>query len=283
MDKPTSKKPTMQNQSRQQAWTLPASWGWYTTLPGLVDLAESFAPINLEQMESVALLNRTDTKFVMSSKQLLKTLEVLQQDYWMLSIQDQRLNHYRTLYFDTPDFEFYRTHVNGQLDRYKVRSREYLDSNLSFVEVKHKTNRGRMIKNRLCTDQLVDRLTPGVENWLCGIYPQNSQALEPKLWNTFTRLTLVSKQRCERVTLDVDLTIYNDEKVVDLDGIAIAEVKMESAKQASSFLNEMHLQKINRQGFSKYCIGVSLLYDPVKKNQLKPKLMKIGKIIRGDE
>ena len=284
MNTPTSKKPTTQPNTPLQPWTLPVTtWEWHTPLPELVGLAGSFNPISLIDMEAVALLNRTDTKFVMSSQQLVRVLEVLQQDYSLLEVHGQRLSHYRTLYFDTPDFALYHMHVNGQLNRYKVRSREYIDSDTSFLEVKHKTNRGRTIKDRLNTDQPVEAMTLGAEEWLRGIYPYDIQALAPKLWNTFTRLTLVSKERCERVTLDVDLTTYTDEKVVHLGGIAIAEVKMESKSQPSAFMTEMRHQKIYRQGFSKYCVGISLLYDQVKKNKMKPKLLQLEKITRGDE
>ena len=111
--------------------------------------------------------------------------------------------------------------------------------------------------------------------------PYDSRKLQPKLWNTFTRITLVSKQHCERVTLDVDLTFYAASKVVLLDGIAIAEVKMDSGNRASPFLAQMHAQRIHPQGFSKYCIGVSLLYEQVKKNTLKPQILWIEKMIEG--
>jgi len=232
-------------------------------------------------MDSVALLNRTDTKFVLSIGQLLNTLAALRQDYQTLSIHGQRLNHYRTLYFDDPDFELYHLHVNGRANRYKVRSREYIDSSLSFLEVKHKTSKGRTIKDRLCTNQPVLHMNLEAENWLHGVFPYDSRLLEPKMWNTFTRITLVNQQVCERVTLDVDLTFYSADKDLHLNGIAIAEVKMDATNHTSPFLAQMRDQKIHPRGFSKYCIGVSLLYDQVKKNALKPKLLWMEKEFGG--
>ncbi len=73
----------------------------------------------------------------------------------------KRLNHYRTLYFDTPDFELYLLHVNGRADRYKVRSREYTDTHLSYLEVKHRTPKDRTIKERLSTARAGDLDDPG--------------------------------------------------------------------------------------------------------------------------
>ncbi len=87
-------------------------------------------------MDSVALLNRIDIKFVMTTTQLFSALETIQKDYRMLSVNGQRLNHYRTLYFDTPQFDLYNLQINGHSDRYKVRCREYTGSQLSFLEVK---------------------------------------------------------------------------------------------------------------------------------------------------
>lgn len=249
----------------------------------LKTLAAGFDPISLKQMDAVALLNRIDKKFAMSTRQLLISLKELQHDYWILTINHQQLNLYRTLYFDTPEFELYNAHVNGRAERFKVRSREYTDTNLSFLEVKHKTRKDRTIKSRIALAQPAVEMTTDMEKWLRSVSPLDGGLLEPKLWNTFTRMTLVNKQFCERVTLDVDLRFYTDTNTIHLDGIAIAEGKMNSCNQGSPFLAQMRAQRIRSQGFSKYSIGVSMLYNDVKKNSLKPKLLWLEKVMKGNE
>lgn len=274
--------PTTKTETRAQPWIVPStSQNWYSVPAGLVTLAECYEPISLDQMEDVALLNRVDTKFVMSTGQMMEALQALEQDYWMLSVVGQRLNHYRTLYFDTPKFDLYLMHVNGRADRYKVRSREYADTHLSFLEVKHRTPKERTIKERMVTTYPLTWMTAEAEEWLQGVFPYDSQALEAKLWNSFTRLTLVSKQRCERVTLDFDLNFKTTSRSTSLDKIAIAEVKMERGNCRSPFMQQMHAMKIHQRGFSKYCMGVGLLYDDIKKNALKPKLLWLDKMTRG--
>jgi hypothetical protein len=241
--------------------------------PTLQNLSASFAPISLKQMEAVALLNRVDTKFILNTAQLLHALAALQPDYWMLSINGQRQNRYRTLYFDTPVFDLYHDHVNGRAERYKVRSREYLDSRLAFLEVKHKTRKDRTIKDRIPTPAQVTSFTPETSAWLEGIAPLSGGALRPVLWNTFTRLTLVSKHGAERLTLDVNLAFHANGEIARLDGFAIAEVKTTSAHADSPFLAHMRGEHIHSRGFSKYSIGVAMLYPQVKKNPLKAKLL----------
>ena len=272
-------RPTSKPQTKSQPWALPQP-AWIVPQTTVETLAANFAPISLKQMDAVALLNRVDTKFVMTTAQLMTALAQIQPDYWMLSIDGQRLNHYRTLYFDTPDFALYHAHVNERAERYKVRSREYVDSHLAFMEVKHKTRKDRTIKDRIPTTGQVVQMTPELGDWLRQVSPLNGGALEPKLWNTFTRLTLVSKQYTERVTLDIDLTFYTADRAARLNGLAIAEVKMDAANGDSPFLEQMRTQKIRQNGFSKYSVGVAMLYDQVKKNALKAKILWIEKMMK---
>lgn len=248
-------------------------------------LAERYDSISLSDMDGVALLDRLDTKFVLTTAQLWDVLANLRQDYWMLDVDGVRLNHYRTLYFDTPGFDLYQAHVNGRPERYKVRSREYSDSGLAFFEVKHRTRKDRTIKDRICTPEQVIALTPEIGGWLGEVAPIDGKNLEPKLWNSFFRMTLVNQQCCERVTLDLGLAFSTDTRHIALNGVAIAEVKMDRAYGAASgtspFLGQMRSMRIASRGFSKYAMGVAMLYEGVKKNALKPRLLWVNKLMEG--
>jgi hypothetical protein len=265
-----------------QSWMLPITTDvWKTDSIVLANYLWGFLPISLQQMDGAALLNRVDTKFVVPVKNLIDTIPSLYPYYRILVVEGRRMSHYRTLYFDTSDFALYTMQVNGKNDRYKVRSREYIDSSEAFLEVKHKTPKDRTIKSRIPTSKPVIQMNPQAEHWLEKVYPYDSRDLEPKLWNMFTRITLVNRQYCERVTIDVDLSFYAPFNVVQLDGIAVAEVKMDGLHSKSPFLEMMRAQRMQPQGFSKYCIGTSLLYDQVKKNAMKPKILWLEKMIKG--
>jgi hypothetical protein len=265
-------------------WFLPQeALAWYDRIFSLETLAARYSPISLAQMDAVALLDRVDAKFVMTQEQLLCALAALTQDYWMLSVEGQRLNHYRTLYFDTPDFALFKAHVNGQAERYKIRSREYTDSHLSFIEVKHKTRKDRTVKERIPTIQPVSVIDGELSTWLQTVCPYDGSRLAPRLLNTFTRITLVSKVCCERVTLDVDLAFITAERSIQLDALAVAEVKMDTDHQSSPFFAQMRSQKIRQHSFSKYAVGTSLLYTQVKKNTIKPTLLLVDQLMKGTE
>jgi len=99
---------------------------------------QHFTPIGLAQIEDMALLHRIDTKYVLSEAQLYQALSHLASTYHVLEIEGRRQQNYQTLYFDTPGFALYLQHHNGWRSRYKVRSRVYVDSGMTFFEVKHK-------------------------------------------------------------------------------------------------------------------------------------------------
>jgi len=104
-------------------------------------------------MQRVALLKRVEVKYTLPDMLLPQILNTLNEHYDVVEVLGQRLNRYRTLYFDTDNFALYRRHHMGAADRYKIRSRTYVDSDSSFLEVKHKTNKKRVIKSRIETPE----------------------------------------------------------------------------------------------------------------------------------
>ena len=254
---------------------------WQDFTPDFGRLLAGFSPITLAEMGGVALQDRTDTKFLLHERDLYEALSRLSQAYRVLDIDGVRLNHYRTLYFDTPDFVLYRQHHAGRRERYKVRSRSYLDSHLSFLEVKHKISCNRTVKSRVATDDLLIQFTPEAGDFLRDRLPLDPDGLEPKLWNEYTRVTLVSKTRVERVTLDLNLSFTDGERTVSLPGVVIAEVKQAGVDRGSDFMRRMRALSVRPTGFSKYCAGVAMTQPAIKHNRLNPQLRLVDQLIHG--
>ena len=239
-----------------------------------------FDPISLAEMEHVALLDRTDTKYILRASQLQSALEHITGQYRVLETAGTRLNNYQTLYFDTRDFTLYRQHHNGLRSRYKVRARQYVDSDLAFWEIKRKTNRERTIKARLQAPEPIPAIDDEqIHAFVDTNAPLDARQLEPKLWNRFVRITLVSKCCTERLTLDLNLEFAWGDAYVSLPGIVIAEVKQERLSQCSDFIQQMHRLGVRPTRFSKYCAGVGALYDNVKVNNFKPRMRLVEKLM----
>jgi VTC domain len=241
-------------------------------LKNVLNLMQS---ITLEEMDGVQLMNRVDTKFAFSVDELISFLPELSKTYRILEVQGTRLPYYESLYFDDDKFSFYRDHHNGKTDRYKVRFRNYTESDLSFLEVKHKT-KGRTDKKRIKVDSIVEELTQAHKDFIQKV-TMSDRVLQPTMWNSFNRLTLVSLELNERLTLDFNLTFKWEEEKIQFNQLVIAELKQEEVDRNTPFYGLMKFFKIRPYRLSKYCIGTIELHktEGIKYNRFKEKLLKL--------
>lgn len=227
-------------------------------------------------MEDVLLLNRTDTKYLLTDEDFLRYLEEIQQNYRVLDINNVRRANYKTLYFDTPDNLFYLQHHREKPTRIKVRKRQYVDSNLSFLEVKIKSKE-RTDKQRIVIDNMNESLSEAEHNFI-NQYFESPDILTPKLWNSFERITLVSKIASERLTIDRNISFTFENNYQELKNLVVAEVKQEASSRNSTFVLALKREHVRNMGFSKYCMGSAGLNKKLKYNMFKGKFLHIKRL-----
>lgn len=250
-------------------------------MQNLENILSRFQPITLAEMDSVQLMNRTDTKFMLSVNDLEEILATLPHSYRVLEVNGIRQNRYETLYYDTENFFHFTRHQNGKRNRYKIRKRKYVDSDLTFLEVKFKSNQNRTIKNRTKLPEIGEPLENKSMEFLAKQPNLDGENLVPKIWNAFKRITLVNEAIKERLTIDCDLSFRQNGSSISLPHLVIAEVKQERASRHSPFMKELKKRLIRPEGVSKYCLGVALLCPQVKANNFKQKILKIKRIENG--
>lgn len=275
----------------------------------------TYSPISLDEMESVKLMNRVDTKYVCHERQLPAILAAAKEDYRVQEVAGKRIATYDTVYYDTEELEMYMRHHDQQLTRRKVRIRTYLDTGAEYLEVKKKNNRGRTKKKRIeivgdlgcadsspsATDLPKGRLTPcpmhgiTVATGLCPA-PVNAQLEKieqfvskhtPYEWEklratertAFERITLVNKEKTERLTMDFHLRFEAmvGQQSADLGPIVIIELKRDGL-MPSKMQHILRDMRIFPMKISKYCIGVAMTIPQVKHNRFKEKLVKLNKL-----
>lgn len=237
-------------------------------------ILQTFETVDLEGVQSKELMQRYDKKFILDSNLMEALMGDLNDEYLLLEINGKSILRYRTLYFDTKDFRFYKEHHNGKLNRKKVRIRNYQDSNTYYLEVKAKSNKGITNKVRCQVDNFSSIQHPNYERFLKTLGVQ--ETIEPKLFNSFKRITLVNKFHNERVTLDFDLKLSINDQLTSVKSKAILEVKSSQEKTKTKVLDLLKTNRIRPSRFSKYCIGVSYLSN-VKSNNFKEVIKKIEK------
>ena len=236
-----------------------------------------FDKTTLAEMNSVSLMKRVDTKFILKESQLLEVLSKLYDDYKILEIDQERLMKYSTLYFDSENKKCFKDHHNGKLNRYKIRMRKYLVSDICFLEIKKKNNLGITNKIRRQIKDFETNLTSESKDFITKSNI-NNLLLEPSLYNNFSRMTLVNKNESERITIDVDLSFSfgTDEK--KFDKLVVVEIKQEGKRLNTTINRALKSMSILPTNFSKYCIGISNIIGDIKSNRFKEINLKINKL-----
>ena len=243
-------------------------------------LLEALAPITLDQMSSVKLMNRTDTKFVTNTAKLCRLLEMVKDDYYVQELGGERNLDYDTTYFDTQAFDMYTQHQYGHTNRQKIRFRTYCISGLQFMEVKTKNNHGRTKKKRIEVGDM-DLNDEAKRLFLDKHLRYGVDTLQPALNNHFSRITLVNKGKTERLTIDSSLHFHNLQGGSDIDmgPLVVIELKRDGLV-SSPVLSMLRQLRIQPHGFSKYCMGSALTgQDHLPVNRFKRKLIEVNKLV----
>lgn len=235
-----------------------------------------FRKVSLSDLDKVELMNRVDLKFCFHFSQAHRVFEAIKDNYSVLEIEGESIFNYYNTYFDTSDNQMYLNHHNGKLNRYKIRIRRYNQTNNCFLEIKFKNNKGRTIKKRVERLGFDNPFSASELEFISKLTPFSGDQLGAKIINTFNRITLVNNSFTERVTIDFAPGFKNGEKEVTLYNLVIVEIKQNRANETALLTQALRDLKVNRQGFSKYCIGRSLT-ENIKKNNFKPLLLKISK------
>lgn len=245
-------------------------------------ILQSMDAISLEEMSGVKLMNRVDSKFPTNMETLLRMAPRWGKYFYVQEHENQRIAHYRSLYFDTPDAITYTMHHNRKLKRQKIRQRIYVDSNIAFCEIKNKKNTGRTKKKRIPipVDQWGSLYQlPEIADFIREKVWVTDQLLEPRLENAFQRITLVNKAKTERITIDFGITFHNHFSGCDADvsDLVIIEVK-QNGLLPSKFKDFLRDARVKRKGLSKYCLGMLLTDEHLKYNRFKDKIRYVNKL-----
>lgn len=168
--------------------------------------------LDLDRIAAVRLMNRVDTKYLVDERRCMELLEMAADQYYVQIIDDCRACRYATLYYDTPQWDMYHLHHNRRLTRQKIRTRTYVETGVTYLEVKNKSNKGRTHKRRMALDRSLFAAAAtdtAAADFLRREARYAPETLSPSLATRFVRVTLVNHAMTERLTIDFDLHFDN--------------------------------------------------------------------------
>ena len=240
------------------------------------DIINAFPAISLQEANQVGLMNRTDTKFYFHRRLLTVILTSMLSDFSVLEIAGERIMPYESSYFDTADFQMFRWHHNGKLNRYKLRERKYFLTDESYLEVKFKSNKGKTEKYRRLQngDDVKDR------EFVMNESPFDMAAMSRVLNNQFDRMMLVHKSAALRVSIDMNIRFDNgNHSTYHIDNLVVLEMKADQYNGNMDLVRKLKLLKIYPSKFSKYVTGMMLFYRELKSNNFKKRYRQINKVL----
>jgi len=227
------------------------------------------ASVTLAELdEAASLQTRRDRKYLVSIASAGELVARLDGSARALEFEGRRRFRYESVYYDTPGLDSYLAAARRRPRRFKVRTRTYLDSGYSLLEVKTRDGRGRTVKERIPHDAAEGaRLDAGEVRHLAGhpLIEGLAAALRPVLVNRYGRSTLLLDDG-GRVTIDIGLTAATcDGLGVELGGIAIVETK--SAGAAGAADRELWAMGCRPIRVSKFCTSLAAMQPDLPANR----------------
>lgn len=211
-------------------------------------------------LERAELQVRTDRKYLVAPAALRR----LGGELDVLDIGGRRSFDYESRYFDTPGLQTYHEHAGGRPDRFKVRTRSYLDSAETMFEVKLAGADGSTAKRRAPhAFDARDRVTAGAWRHLSATLEAAGRRLPSTLVGACTiayrRTTFVARDGSARITCDHDLVCTHGAGAVR----ALADhvlVEVKSPGGPSRIDRALAGPGVEPVSMSKYCVGLALLH-----------------------
>jgi hypothetical protein len=223
--------------------------------------------VSLEELNSAAALQtRMDRKYVVRARLAADVIKSFEGDVRVLEMLGQRSFTYDSVYFDTPTLDSYLLAAHGRRRRYKIRTRTYVDSGISFLEVKTEGARAATVKERIpyaLSDShrlTAEGLTYINETLASSIGSAPSGVLKPVIETRYHRTTLYLPGSESRATIDLGVTWRKPGgQPHELDGAVIIETK--SGHAASALDRHLWSHGIRPSRISKFATGMAAL-DP---------------------
>jgi hypothetical protein len=234
----------------------------------------TLAPIALAELnQHAALQTRVDRKYALTRVDAEAVLAALAPTTRVLEIDGVRDLAYESVYFDTRDLLSYRMAAHARRRRFKLRTRSYVDSATSFLEMKTRGARSATVKDRIEYDPvhrhvLTDEGREYAEAALDGLGIPEPQRLDlqPTLVTRYRRTTLYLPGSGSRATVDTGLSWEaEDGTTIIRPDLAIIETKSGARTSEVDRLLWSHGHRPDR--ISKFGTGLAALRPDLPANK----------------
>jgi uncharacterized protein YegJ (DUF2314 family) len=212
-----------------------------------------FETIKFKDAKKIKLMARNEYKCIVTDEKIIKEfIESLSENYYLMLKHNNYNRNYTNLYFDNENMDILKAHDNHDNMRQKIRIRKYEKDKV--LEIKTKEN-GYSTKVRC---KYNDKLETN-QKWIEKNFIYNADKLIPVIKNSYDRITFISKDKSERITIDSNLSFFNyitNKSYHENNLFFIIEIKTENIEN-SKINNILQNLDIEITKFSKYYYGIN--------------------------
>lgn len=225
-----------------------------------------FESIELQKTSNKLSLKRIDRKFLLSIGRLPDFLKNVSNDYLLITVGNSFSQTYKTNYYDTEDLFCYNSHHLGRSNRYKLRSREYVESGNVFDEIKVKNNHGVTKKYRLQREVKQQHFDDKFRSFATKTLGEFKSIPAFQLEVEYNRIACIQRNMESRLTIDFNLSFSHSSEKKFLENLVIVELKSIMPPHRMSVFESIRKAGLKESRFSKYCFGMASLRKNLRKN-----------------
>jgi hypothetical protein len=244
-------------------------------------ILSGFETLSAEDINMSGFRKRYIAKYIIPVNLLHELINDCRENYKLLERFGNHQSDVFLEYFDTAGLKFFNDHVNGKLNRIKVRVRSCRITGDQVWEIWRRKSKGRMVKKSVPVNGNLAEFEEKAAELVSNYTGTDLHTLTPSLLSSFRRITLLNPEGLEKITIDTNICFASPEHPElpkPVDGLVIIELR--KRKKAVSFLaNMLAKHKVRPVKISKYCLGISLTNKSAKTNNYKPVIRNIEKNI----
>lgn len=244
----------------------------------LQEVLQGYEVILLDDIPVGAQMERIDRKYAFPASRIPEVLTGLEPWYTIVEAAGRNISFYESTYLDTTDFTFYQLHQRGAANRDKIRFRSYPYTGTRFLEIKHKTNKGHTVKERIPWHDKTFELNENAHAFLrqhADHLPVSR--LRESCRIDYRRIQFIARDQRERFSVDFEIEAFLDTGSISFGEVAILEVKQD-VRSDSPIVLKMRDLRIFEASMSKYCLALTMLKPDLKSNRFKEDLRRLRKI-----
>ena len=242
-------------------------------------IIDAFEPLSALEVKKVKFSDKEEMTYTFNNSFLPQLIESTKGDYSIITNGGKKYSSYKLLYFDTPKNRFYLDAHNGKRNRFVVRYRQCIDSNITYFEVKYMNKKGRKKKKKIKVDEIKTILGDEELDLLKKVMrKKKARKLKPRITCEFKRFILINRQNNHKVIVDSNMKFTNNNSDTHYSDIALAKIIQERYDRNSKFVAALRESGIRQGQIGNYALGMSI-FGNQKSNLYKEKENRINKLI----